>query len=59
MCDWLESQAWMIDAWIGDALERSNDTEFVVALCQHREWLRAQIDAFRSRRLQRAAHNDD
>jgi hypothetical protein len=48
LCEWLEGQAWMMDAWIGDAMERSSETQVVVALCEHREWLRARIDEFRA-----------
>jgi hypothetical protein len=55
LCDWLEAQAWMMDAWIDDAMERSRETDVVVALCEHRAWLRARIDEFRSRARQQGA----
>jgi hypothetical protein len=58
LCDWLESQAWMMDAWIGDAIERSSDPDVIAALCQHREWLHARIDEFRSQRRHPAARNN-
>jgi hypothetical protein len=48
LCDWLETQAWMMDAWIGDAMDRATEMELVAALCEHREWLHARIDEFRS-----------
>jgi hypothetical protein len=55
LCEWLESQAWMMDAWIGDAMERSRETGVVDALCEHREWLRARIDEFRSQARRQGA----
>jgi hypothetical protein len=48
--DWLETQAWMMDAWIDEAMDRASDAVTLEALLVHRSWLGARIAEMHGRR---------